>query len=391
MGVSGLVWALTIVLIAGLVLFDYVVQVRKTHVPTLREAAIWSSVYIGIAFVFGIGIAIVGSPDMAVEYFAGYLSNEALSVDNLFVFLVIISSFAVPRVAQQKVLLFGVAFALIARTGFIVLGAALIETFNSAFYVFGLALLAMAANLAKPAPTEDHNADNMVIRLASRFLRTSENYDGDRLFIVEDGKRVMTPLLLVMIAVGGTDLLFAFDSVPAMFGLTENVYLVFAATAFSLLGLRQLYFLIDNLLDRLIYLTYGLAVILGFIGVKLILEALHNNSITFINHGKPVNVAQISTTTSLLVIVGVLLITTLASLFTGRARKQNVAARARRHALEYLDAHADPGDRDRVYAALLAAESEIDSLPTKYSAQIRADEQLSELLRMAHDAHGGAG
>ncbi|MDT5175002.1 MAG: tellurite resistance protein TerC, partial [Mycobacterium sp.] len=271
MGVSGLVWALTIVMVVGLMLFDYTFQVRNTHVPTLRESAIWSTVYIGIAFVFGLGVAIFGGPRMAIEYFAGYLSNEALSVDNLFVFLVIISSFAVPRVAQQKVLLFGIAFALVARTVFIVLGAALINTFNSAFYVFGLALLVMAGKLAKPAETEDRSADNVVIRLANRFLSTSKDYDGDKLFITENGKRVMTPLLLVMIAVGGTDLLFAFDSVPAMFGLTQNVYLVFAATAFSLLGLRQLYFLIDNLLDRLVYLPYGLAVVLGFIGVKLIL------------------------------------------------------------------------------------------------------------------------
>lgn len=226
MGVSALGWAITIVLIAGLMLFDYVFQVRKTHVPTLREAAVWSATYIGIAVLFGICIAVLGSPHMAVEYFAGYLSNEALSVDNLFVFLLIISSFGVPRVAQQKVLLFGIAFALIARTVFIILGGALLNNFNSVFYLFGLGLLIMAGKLAKPAETEDGNADNLVIRLASRFLRTSKDYDGDGLFVVQDGRRVMTPLLLVMIAVGGTDLLFAFDSVPAMFGLTQNIYLV---------------------------------------------------------------------------------------------------------------------------------------------------------------------
>ncbi|OBK09927.1 TerC/Alx family metal homeostasis membrane protein [Mycobacterium asiaticum] len=397
MGVSGPVWALTIVLIAALMLFDYAFQIRKTHVPTLREAAIWSTFYIGTAVVFGLGIAVFGGIRMSIEYFAGYLSNEALSVDNLFVFLVIIGSFAVPREAQQKVLLFGIAFALVARTVFIVLGAALLSTYNSAFYLFGLLLLFMAGKLAKPAEAEEGNADNVVIRLANRFLHTSTHYNGDRLFTVEDGKRVMTPLLLVMIAVGGTDLLFAFDSVPAMFGLTQNVYLVFAATAFSLLGLRQLYFLIDNLLDRLIYLSYGLAVILGFIGVKLILEALHDNNLPFINHGQPVPVVEIGITASLLVIVAVLGLTTLISLYSARGRTLNLAARARRHAEEYLNLFDDlpqpvhPDQRHHMYAALLQVEREIDSLPTKYSAEIRQDQELATLLQCAHEAHDAQG
>ncbi|OBI88508.1 TerC/Alx family metal homeostasis membrane protein [Mycobacterium asiaticum] len=397
MGVSGPVWALTIAVIAALMLFDYAFQIRKTHVPTLREAAVWSTFYIGIAFVFGLGIAFFGGTRMAIEYFAGYLSNEALSVDNLFVFLVIMGGFAVPRVAQQKVLLFGIAFALVARTVFIVLGAALLSTYNSAFYLFGLLLLFMAGKLAKPAEPEADTADNVVIRLANRFLHTAKHYEGDRLFTVEDGKRVMTPLLLVMIAVGGTDLLFAFDSVPAMFGLTQNVYLVFAATAFSLLGLRQLYFLIDNLLDRLIYLSYGLAVILGFIGIKLILEALHDNNLPFINHGQPVPVVELSITTSLLVIVAVLAVTTLVSLLSARGRTLNLAARARRHAEEYLDLFGglqprdNPDQRHSTYAALLRVERQIDSLPDKYSAEIRQDEELAMLLRSVHDAHEAHG
>lgn len=397
MGVSGPVWALTIAVIAALMLFDYAFQIRKTHVPTLREAAIWSTFYIGIAFVFGLGIAVFGGTRMAIEYFAGYLSNEALSVDNLFVFLVIMGGFAVPRVAQQKVLLFGIAFALVARTVFIVLGAALLSNYNSAFYLFGLLLLFMAGKLAKPAEPEADTADNVVIRLANRFLHTAKHYDGDRLFTAEDGKRVMTPLLLVMIAVGGTDLLFAFDSVPAMFGLTQNVYLVFAATAFSLLGLRQLYFLIDNLLDRLIYLSYGLAVILGFIGIKLILEALHDNNLPFINHGQPVPVVELSITTSLLVIVAVLLVTTLVSLLSARGRTLNLAARARRHAEEYLDLIGGLQPRDNLdqrhstYAALLRVEHQIDSLPDRYSAEIRQDEELATLLRSVHDAHEAHG
>ena len=389
MGVSGAVWALTVVVIAGLMVFDYVFHVRKTHVPTLREAVIWSATYIGIAILFGIGVVIFGSPEMGVEYFACYLSNEALSVDNLFVFLVIIASFRVPRVAQQKVLLFGIVFALIARAVFILVGAALIDNFNWAFYVFGVGLLIMAGNLVQPSEPEGHNADNVIIRLANRFLRTSQNYDGDQLFIVEDGKRVLTPLLLVIIAVGGTDVLFAFDSVPALFGLTENLYVIFAATSLSLLGLRQLYFLIDGLLDRLVYLSYGLAAILGFIGIKLMLEALHGNNVPFINSGRPVPVVEISTAVSLTVIVAILVITTLASVFSGRGRAQNAAARVRLHATEYLDDRyeTDPVEREKIFTMLLHEERQISLLPTKYQTHVWNEDGLSELLQRAHDAH----
>ncbi|SON62343.1 putative membrane protein [Mycobacterium simulans] len=391
MGVSGPVWALTIVVIAGLMAFDYVFRVRDTHVSTLREAALWSATYVGIAVLFGIGVVIFGGPEMAAEYFACYLTDEALSVDNLFVFLVIISSFRVPRVAQQKVLLFGIAFALVTRTGFIFVGAALIENFNWTFYLFGVALLFMAGNLARPAEAESHTADNFIIRLAARFLRTSQNYDGDRLRTVENGERLMTPMLLVMIAVGGTDLLFAFDSVPALFGLTGNVYLVFAATAFSLLGLRQLYFLIDGLLDRLVYLSYGLAAILGFIGVKLMLEALHHNNIPFINHGRPIPVVKVSTMTSLTVIIVILLTTAAASVLSSRGRAQTSTARARRHATEYLDPRyeTDPVEREKIFARLLDEERQIGALPTQHRVRIWYDDELMELLRRAHDAHDG--
>jgi tellurite resistance protein TerC len=389
MGVSGLVWALTVVVIVGLALFDYAVLVRKPHVPTLREPAIWSAIYIGIALLFGIGLLIFGGATMGVEYFACYLSNEALSVDNLFVFLVIIGSFAVPRLAQQKVLLFGIVFALVARTGFIFVGAALITTFDWAFYLFGLVLLITAGNLARPSESEGRTADTVIIRVAKRFLRTSDGYDGDRLFTVENGKPVMTPMLLVMIAVGGTDLLFAFDSITALFGLTQNVYLVFAATALSLLGLRQLYFLVDGLLDRLVYLSYGLALILSFIGVKLMLQALHENNIPFINHGKPVPVGEVSTNLSLTVIIVILVVTTMASLLSSRGRAQNAVARARRHAAEYLNFHyeTDPAEREKIFAALLGEERQINALPMKYRARIRNEHALMDLLRQAHRAH----
>ena len=322
MDVPGFVWVLTILGIVGLVAFDFFFHVRKAHVPTLCEAAVWSAVYVGIALLFGIGVLVFGGASMGTEYFAGYVTEKALSVDNLFVFLVIMTSFRVPRADQQKVLLFGIVFSLVARTGFIFLGATLINTFAWVFYLFGLVLLVTAGNLLRPRDSESRSPDNIVIRLARGLFRTSHRYDGDKLFTVEDGRRVLTPMLLVMVAIGGTDILFALDSIPAIFGLTQNVYLVFTATAFSLLGLRQLYFLINGLLDRLIYLSYGLAAILAFIGVKLILHALHENNVPFINDGRPVEVVEISTSLSLAVIIGVLVVTVLASLLARRAGRR---------------------------------------------------------------------
>jgi tellurite resistance protein TerC len=198
----------------------------------------------------------------------------------------------------------------------------------------------------------------------------------------------MTPMLVVMIAVGGADLLFAFDSIPALFGLSQNVYLVFSATALSLLGLRQLYFLIDGLLDRLVYLSYGLAAILAFIGVNLLLQALHDNNVPFINGGNPVPVAEVSTTMSLSVIVAILFITTAASLLSPRGRAQNAVAGARRHATEYLDqAGADPVEREKLFSQMVAEEGEITALPTKYRRRIRRKQELMQLLGQAHRAH----
>src|SRR5919112_2287048 len=257
MDVSPLVWGLTIAWIGALLLFDFVFHVRKAHVPTLREAATWSALYVGLALLFGVGVLVWDGTKPGSEYFAGYVTEKALSVDNLFVFLIIMTSFRVPREDQQKVLLFGIVFSLVARTGFIFLGAALINSFAWVFYLFGLILLLTAGNLLKSEGEEAHSADNLIIRLARRMFHTTDYYDGDRLFTLHDGKRAMTPMLLVMVAIGGTDILFALDSIPAIFGLTQNTFIVFTATAFSLLGLRQLYFLIDGLLDRLVYLGYG--------------------------------------------------------------------------------------------------------------------------------------
>ncbi len=387
MQVSGLVWTLTIVGILALIAFDFFFHVRKAHIPSLREATIWSSIYVGIALLFGLGVLIFGGTDMGAEYFAGYVTEKALSVDNLFVFLVLLGSFKVPRADQQKVLLFGIVFSLIARTAFIFVGAALINSFAWVFYLFGLILLITAGNLLKSEDDDERSADNFIIRLARRFLRTSDTYDGDKLFTVQDGKRVMTPMLLVMVAIGGTDILFALDSIPAIFGLTQSVFLVFTATAFSLLGLRQLYFLLDGLLDRLVFLSYGLAAILALIGVKLVLHALHENNVPFINGGEHVDVIEISTGASLGFIMGVLVITVIASLLSPKGRAQTYVSAARRHASEFLDIETDPKYCDEIYHKLVTEEEKIRELPEKYRARIRQEDELMALLERAHRTH----
>ncbi|OBI74441.1 TerC family protein [Mycobacterium asiaticum] len=392
MNVPTWVWALTMLAIAGLLAFDFFFHVRKAHVPKLREAAVWSALYVGIAVLFGVGVLVFAGSDAGSEYFAGYVTEKALSVDNLFVFLVIIASFRVPREDQQKVLLFGIAFALIARTGFIFLGAALINAFAWIFYLFGLILLLTAGSILKKDDDDSRKADNFVIRGAKKVIRTTEHYDGDKLFTRVDGKRAMTPMLLVMVALGGTDILFALDSIPAIFGLTQHVYIVFTATAFSLLGLRQLYFLIDGLLDRLVFLSYGLATILGFIGVKLILHALHENNVPFVNDGEPVRVAEISTTLSLVVIIGVLLVTVIASLLSKRGKAETAIANARRHATAYLDSEYthDPEERERIFKKLLAERDQIMALGPKYQQQVRGEPALIELLERAASSHDEA-
>ena len=391
MEVPPIVWILTIAGIVALLVFDFFFHVRKAHTPSLKESATWSAVYVGLALVFGLGVWLFGGTKMGTEYFAGYVTEKALSVDNLFVFLIIMSSFKVPRADQQKVLLFGIVFSLLARTGFIFLGAALINSFAWVFYIFGLILLVTAGNLLKP-DNHDDDSETLVVRLAKKFLPASEHFDGDKLFTVVDGKKVLTPMLLVMVAIGATDILFALDSIPAIFGLTQNVFIVFTATAFSLMGLRQLLFLIDELLDRLIYLSYGLAAILGFIGVKLILHALHENNLPFINDGEHVNVVEISTGTSLSVILGVLVITIVGSLLSPKGKAKTMVSGARRHATTYVDLNyeTDIAERERIFEKLVHEEQELKKLPEKYKRLIRNETEFMDLIRQAHVEHDQA-
>ena len=383
-----LVWEATIALIIGLLAFDYFFHVRKAHAPTLREATIWSALYVGIALLFGVAVWTWGGADMGAEYFSGYITEKALSIDNVFVFLVIMSSFKVPREDQQKVLLFGITFALIARTVFILLGAALIERFSWVFYLFGLVLLVTAGNLLAP---DDHDEDrpNIVVRLVRRMFHSSPHYDGDRMFTTYQGRRALTPMLLVMLAIGGTDILFAFDSIPAIFGLTQNVFIVFTATAFSLLGLRQLYFLVGGLLERLVYLSLGLAAILAFIGVKLVLHALHENNLPFINDGDPVPVIEIGTWDSLVVIVSVLLVTVLASLWSPKGKARVAVSTLRARVADYLSLRDDaaPQMRRSVFTELADAQARVEALEPRFKAMVRHPDVLQHDLRRAHEAH----
>ena len=323
MDVSGLVWAGTAVFVVGLIVFDFYAHVRTPHEPTFSESLKWSIFYIAIALVFGVLLGIVWGWDFGTQYFAGYVTEKSLSVDNLFVFLIIMTKFAVPRIYQQKVLLVGVVIALVLRTIFILLGAAAIEQFSWVFYIFGAFLVYTAIKLASEKHDKEHDPkdepDGFAVRMLKKVLPTTEEYHGDRLSVRIDGKRFFTPMLVVMVAIGSTDLLFALDSIPAIYGLTDEAFIVFTANAFALLGLRQLYFLIGGLLDRLVYLSQGLAVILGFIGVKLVMHALHVNELPFINGGEPVEWApEISIGLSLTFILGTLAVATIASLIKTR-------------------------------------------------------------------------
>ena len=393
MEVSTTQWIVTMVVIVGLLAFDFFFHVRKAHIPTIKESATWTGIYVSIAILFGVFVWVQMGQTSGVEYYAGYITELSLSVDNLFVFLIIMGSFKVPRADQQKVLMFGIVVSLIFRTGFIFLGTALINSFAWVFYLFGLILLITAGNLIKPEKDgddeESSEANNFIIKIAKRFMHTTDYYDGDKLFTVVDGRKAMTPMLLVMIAIGGTDVMFALDSIPAIFGLTQNPYIVFTAVAFSLLGLRQLYFLIDGLLDRLIYLKYGLAVILAFIGVKLILHALHENNVPFINGGQPVHVVEVTTELSLAVIVLTLLVVIVMSLASPTGKALTTIKNTRRHAKQYLDNgfEADPVIRDKNYRGLIAEEQALLALPEKFKELIHDEHELLDLLDEAHATH----
>ncbi|MFT3872808.1 MAG: TerC family protein [Nocardioides sp.] len=320
MGVTLEVWLITAVITVGVLMFDVVVVGRHPHEPSMAECARYLTVYVALAVLFGLGVWCFAGGQYGGEFFAGWLTEYSLSIDNLFIFIIIMGKFAVPREYQQTVLLIGIVLALVLRAIFIGVGAAAINQFSWVFYIFGLFLVWTAISLVREANEDDAQYDEpWLIRYVRKHFPISQSWHGVRFFVCEGGKRMMTPMLLVVLALGVTDLLFALDSIPAIYGLTREPYLVFTANVFALMGLRQLYFLIGGLLQRLVYLSYGLAFLLFFIGVKLVLHALHENDLPFINGGRGVHAApEIPIWASLVVIVGTLVVTAVASLAKGR-------------------------------------------------------------------------
>ncbi len=311
-------WAATLGLIAVLLTLDLTVSARRPHAIGFREAVAWSIFYIAVAVIFGVVFGFLAGWEFGAEYFAGYVVEKSLSVDNLFVFLVIMTTFAVPAEYQQRVLTFGILLALVMRAVFIALGAALLAAFSFMFVVFGLLLIGTAVQLFRHRDEDPSVEDNALVSFARRRLPFTDRYDNGRFMKHVEGRRVFTPLFLVLLAIGSTDILFALDSIPAIFGITREAFIVFAANAFALLGLRALFFLVTGLLDRLVYLSTGLSLILAFIGAKLILH---------FGHLQDESIPEIPTSTSLAVIVAILTVTTVASLI--RARRE---PEARAHA-----------------------------------------------------------
>lgn len=332
MDVSPLVWGVSLALAVAVLLVDVVVVGRRPHIPSTAECLRYLGVYVGLALAFAVVVWAVWGGEPAGEFVSGWLTEYSLSVDNLFVFLLIMSRFAVPRQYQQTALLIGIILALVFRGIFIAAGAAVIASFSWVFYLFGAFLVWTAVKVAREGVGEEEESaadyrPPALVRVVQRVLPTTDAYHGVRLTARVDGRRHVTPMLLVLVAIGATDLLFAFDSIPAVFGLTQEPYLVLMANVFALMGLRQLYFLLGGLLTRLRYLNIGLGVLLGFIGVKLVLQALHENSLPFLNGGEPVGWApELPAWVSLAVIVVTLGVTAATSIAASRRDERRAAA-----------------------------------------------------------------
>jgi tellurite resistance protein TerC len=322
------VWYITVGVLLALLAFDVFIIGRRPHEPSTKESATAIAFYVGLAVIFGLGVWAFSGGQYAGEFYAGWLTEYSLSVDNLFIFLIIMSRFNVPRKYQQTALLIGIILALFFRGIFIAVGAAAINQFSWVFYLFGAFLVYTAIHLAMQGENDDEDyKENAVIRFARRRLNVSEDYNGVKLTVLKNGKRLFTPMAIVIVALGTTDLLFALDSIPAIYGLTQEPFLVFTANVFALMGLRQLYFLLGDLLRRLIYLSIGLSVVLAFIGVKLILHAMHENELPFINGGEHIKWApEIPISVSLGFIIVTLGITTVLSLWKSRQLAATEAA-----------------------------------------------------------------
>ena len=321
-------WGVLLLVLAVLFTLDLVVSTRRTHAVAFREAVIWSVFYIAVAIAFGLGMLAFAGPELGAQYFAGYLVEKSLSVDNLFVFVIIMSAFAVPELYQQKLLTLGIMFALVLRAIFIAVGAAMLAAFSFMFLVFGAVLVWTGIALFRHRDEDPDIEDNLLVRTTKRIIPVTPGYREGHFFVTDKGRRMATPLFVALVAIGSTDVLFALDSIPAVFGVTQEAYIVFAANAFALLGLRALYFLVTGLLDRLVYLSTGLAAILVFIGAKLVLHWAHMHWAW---------VPEISTGASLVVIGVVLAVTTVASVIKVRRDPTAVA-----HAGTLVDQDSDP-------------------------------------------------
>jgi tellurite resistance protein TerC len=330
----------SLIVLVVILIADLLLVVWRPHVPSMRESALWVSAYALLAIIFGGLIFAIGDAQHATEFFAGWLTEYSLSIDNLFVFVIIMARFAVPPKMQQEVLMIGVIMALILRAIFILLGAALIASFSWIFYIFGAFLIYTAIHQAVRSGQQEEETENKLIGWLRKRINITETYNGIKLrttVTVKEGgksvtKRMLTPMLLVLISLAVTDVIFAFDSIPAIFGITTSPFIVFVANVFALMGLRQLYFLLGGLIQKLHYLTYGIAVILAFIGVKLVLHALHDNTLPFINGGQHLDgIPEISTEVSLIVIVASIAIAALASVWKmrrdDRAEKESASTK----------------------------------------------------------------
>ncbi|MEJ1115018.1 TerC family protein [Paenarthrobacter sp. CCNWLY172] len=325
------------VVLGIILLIDLLLVVKRPHEPSMKEAGLWVAFYVGLALLFAVAMFIFAGAEYGGQFVAGWVTEYSLSIDNLFVFIIIMARFSVPRKYQQEVLMVGIIIALILRGIFIALGAVVIEQFSWVFYIFGAFLLWTAWKQAKDSGEDEEDTENPLIARLRKVLPMSEKFDGNKIRTTVDGKKVFTPMLIVFITIGLTDLLFAVDSIPAIFGLTQSAFIVFTANIFALMGLRQLYFLLGGLMTRLVYLKHALSVILAFIGVKLVLHAMHVNELPFINGGQHIEWApEIPTYVSLAVIVGTIVIAVVASLLSPAARQAKIDARLEEDARKSL-------------------------------------------------------
>ena len=337
----------SLVILSVILILDLLLVIKRPHVPSPKESSLWVAFYVTLALIFGGLMFVVVGEQAGGEFIAGWLTEYSLSIDNLFVFVLIMSQFAVPRRMQQRVLMIGIILALLFRGIFILLGAALIENFSWIFYIFGAFLLITAVQQALSGREDDEARENALIRFLRKRIAIADEFHDMKMRVTIDGRRLWTPLIIVLIAIGTTDVIFALDSIPAIFGITQSPFIVFTANVFALMGLRQLYFLLGHLVDKLEYLKYGIAFILAFIGVKLVFHAMHENELPFINGGQSIEWApDISTWTSLIVIIAAMLVAVVASLVKLRLSKRYIpTALLRADIDDEVDADADQAAR----------------------------------------------